>query len=59
MGAAVCHYGRLSARGKENGERFTEEHRPLGTALQILKSRNRLPTAAQREGDVLAGRDSR
>src|SRR6188472_125066 len=58
MGAAIRHHRRLTALGEEDGKRFAEQHRSLGAALEILEPGDRLPTVAQREGNVLAGRDS-
>jgi hypothetical protein len=59
MSAAVGDDRGLTALGEEDGKGLAEEYGALGTVLQVLEPRDRLPAAAQRKGDVLAGRDSR
>jgi hypothetical protein len=52
--AAVGDNRGLPAIGKEDGERFTQEHCPLRAVLEVLSPCDRLPTVAQREGNLLA-----
>jgi hypothetical protein len=57
VGAAVGDHGRFAALGQKDGQRFAEEHSSLRALLEVLEPCDRLPTAAQRECDLLtAGR---
>src|SRR5262249_9671311 len=58
VGAAIGDHGRLATLGQEDGERFTQYHGALRTILQVLDPRDGLPAMAQRQRDLLAGRDS-
>jgi hypothetical protein len=59
MSAAVGDDRGVSTLGEEDGKGLAEEYGALGTAFQVLEPRDRLPAAAQREGDILAGGASR
>jgi hypothetical protein len=49
-------HGRLAALGKEDSEGLIEEDRSLGSVLEVLHSRHRLPAVAQRQHYVFTAR---